>query len=155
MPELNPSQRAAVAHVGGPLLVLAGAGSGKTRVITHKIAHLIRARGIAPGHIAAVTFTNKAAREMKDRVRRLLGDADLEGLRVSTFHALGLNVMRREHEVLGYRAGFTIFDTADTLGLLRELLRKDNGGGDAEEALRRRISRWKNGFVSPREALQA
>ena len=95
---LNAAQRAAVRYVDGPLLVLAGAGSGKTRVITRKIAHLVRHCGMDPRHIAAVTFTNKAAREMRERVAKLMDGGTTAGLRVSTFHTLGLNILRRELE---------------------------------------------------------
>src|SRR5262245_47886915 len=94
---LNPAQRAAVTHLGSPLLVLAGAGSGKTRVITQKIAWMVGEQGMAPAHIAAVTFTNKAAREMKQRVGGLLPAEKLEGLTVSTFHTLGMRLLREEH----------------------------------------------------------
>jgi superfamily I DNA/RNA helicase len=104
MPDLNPRQEAAVTYVDGPLLVLAGAGSGKIRIITRKIAHLIGARIHEPRHITAVTFTNKAAREMKERVAKLLRRDDSRGLTVSTFHTLGLDILRREHGLLGYRA---------------------------------------------------
>ncbi|RTZ61947.1 MAG: ATP-dependent DNA helicase Rep, partial [Gammaproteobacteria bacterium] len=105
---LNSRQYEAVQQVNGPVLVLAGAGSGKTRVITYKIAHLIREHGIAARHIAAVTFTNKAAREMNQRVRQLLGGREARGLRISTFHTLGLNIIRQEQSLLGYRSGFSI-----------------------------------------------
>ena len=137
----------------GPLLVLAGAGSGKTRVITHKIAWLIRECGIPARNIAAVTFTNKAAREMKERVGRLLEGRQGHGLRVSTFHTLGLNIIRRELESLGYRPGFSIYDAGDSLDLIRELMRR--GAGDDKglaEQVRWQISRWKNGLVSPEQA---
>jgi ATP-dependent DNA helicase Rep len=151
-PTLNPRQREAVEHLGTPLLVLAGAGSGKTRVITHKIAHLIQVHGIEPRHITAVTFTNKAAREMKSRVGRLSTGRPARGLTVSTFHALGLGLLRREHVRLGYRDGFSILDTQDTEGLLRELTQ--TSPQDAElGALRWRISNWKNALVAPSAAL--
>ena len=154
MPDLNPRQRAAVEYLDGPLLVLAGAGSGKTRVITQKIVHLIRRCGMAPEHVAAVTFTNKAAREMKERVQRLSRDTDLKGLRVSTFHTLGLNIIRREYRKLGYRSGFTIFDAQDSAALLRELVRKERlDARDQEDRLRWQISRWKNAFLTPEQAL--
>src|SRR6476646_7958591 len=117
---LNPDQLAAVRHCDGPLLVLAGAGSGKTRVITEKIAHLVRERGVSPAHIAAITFTNKAAREMRERVAKLLpGDAG-EGLTVCTFHALGLRFLHVEHARAGLRRGFSVFDSDDALAQVRE-----------------------------------
>ncbi|KPK40182.1 MAG: ATP-dependent DNA helicase Rep [Gammaproteobacteria bacterium SG8_47] len=150
---LNPRQRAAVNHVASPLLVLAGAGSGKTRVITHKIAHLIGKCDVAPRHIAAVTFTNKAAREMKARAAKLLKGTASEGLRVSTFHTLGLDIIRREIKRLGFKPGFSIFDTQDTTTLVRELMRKGLGAsGDQEDPMRWQISRWKNAFVTPEQA---
>jgi ATP-dependent DNA helicase Rep len=111
--DLNPQQQEAARHIDGPLLVLAGAGSGKTRVITRKIAYLIEQCGISAKNIAAVTFTNKAAREMKTRVSELMASrqnsAAARGLMVSTFHTLGLNILRREYKSLGYRSGFSIF----------------------------------------------
>ena len=94
---LNPQQRAAVEYCDGPLLVLAGAGSGKTRVITEKIAHLVRQRGMPAAKVAAITFTNKAAREMRERVGKLMGTSASEGLTVCTFHALGLKFLQIEH----------------------------------------------------------
>ena len=153
MPELNPDQLAAVRHVDGPLLVLAGAGSGKTRVITEKIAHLVRAHAVAPTHIAAITFTNKAAREMRERVGKLLrGDAG-EGLTVCTFHALGQRLLHIEHERAGLRRGFSVFDADDALAQIRELA----GAGarpDAVEALRQLVSRAKNEGLSPAQAAE-
>jgi len=151
--DLNPRQKEAVRYIDGPLLVLAGAGSGKTRVITQKIAHLIQNCGIGPSHIAAVTFTNKAAREMKERVGQLLRGREGKGLRVSTFHTLGLDIIRRELATLGYKAGFSIFDAADSAALLRELMRKENGHEELEKEVQRRISSWKNAFVTPEQAL--
>ncbi len=154
MSDLNARQRAAIQHVDSPLLVLAGAGSGKTRVITEKIAYLVRERQISAEHIAAVTFTNKAAREMKQRIGRLLRGPAAQGLRVSTFHTLGLNILRSEYKKLGYRRGFTIFDSQDSATLVRELVRKELGGkSDQEDALRWQISRWKNAFLTPEQAL--
>ena len=111
---LNPPQRQAVLHVDGPLLVLAGAGSGKTRVIVEKIAHLVTSGRMPAKRIAAITFTNKSAREMRERVaRRIKGDA-ADGLTVSTFHALGLKLLQVEHAKLGLRRGFSIFDAVIT-----------------------------------------
>ena len=118
---LNPEQRLAVTTTEGPVLVLAGAGSGKTSVITRKIAYLIEECGIPARHIAAVTFTNKAAREMKERVAQTLGKQESRGLMVSTFHTLGLNIIRREYKTLGLKAGFSLFDDQDQLALLKTL----------------------------------
>ncbi len=142
-----------MAYIDGPLLVLAGAGSGKTRVITHKIAHLIRRCGLTPHQITAVTFTNKAAREMRARAGRLLQGRDAEGLNVSTFHTLGLNIIRREHKRLAIRPGFSIFDAQDAETLLKELLQRH--GLDAARAndIQWRISAWKNALVDPDAAL--
>ncbi|MFP5505329.1 MAG: DNA helicase Rep [Gammaproteobacteria bacterium] len=150
--DLNPRQRAAVQHVDGPLLVLAGAGSGKTRVITQKIAHLIRNQGMSAGHITAVTFTNKAAREMRERVSALLSRELSKGLSVSTFHTLGLNILRREHKHLGFKAGFSIFDAQDSGHLINELITKARIGLDPDQA-RWRISDWKNDLLLPEDAL--
>ena len=118
---LNPQQEAAVRHPGGPLLVLAGAGSGKTRVLTARIAHLIRDRGLAPQRIFAVTFTNKAAGEMRARVAALLG-ADPRGLWIGTFHALAARLLRREAAHLGFGSNFTIYDADDSESFIRRLL---------------------------------
>jgi ATP-dependent DNA helicase Rep len=122
--ELNPQQRAAVREVSAPLLVLAGAGSGKTRVITEKIAYLIGECGVPAKNIFAVTFTNKAAREMRERVNKLLSADTGKGLVVSTFHTLGMRMLRREAPGLGYKSNFSIFDAQDSLHLIDELLRK-------------------------------
>ena len=121
MSKLNTQQQAAIKAIDHPLLVLAGAGSGKTRVITEKIAYLVK-QGLPARHIAAVTFTNKAAREMKVRVSKLLDDKKLRGLRVSTFHSLGLDILRKEHKTLAYKSGLTLFDEQDKLMLLRNLI---------------------------------
>ena len=153
--QLNPAQRAAVVHRDNPLLVLAGAGSGKTRVITQKIAYLVREVGLAPAQIAAVTFTNKAAREMKQRVAELLNEKQTQGLTVSTFHTLGLRLLREEHARIGYRRSFTLFDADDSASLLRELLRL--GRAEKAEVLERaqsQISVWKSNLVNPEAAVQ-
>jgi ATP-dependent DNA helicase Rep len=118
---LNPGQQQAVEFVTGPCLVLAGAGSGKTRVITNKIAHLIRGCGYQARHIAAVTFTNKAAREMKERVGQTLGRKEARGLMISTFHTLGLDIIKREYAALGMKSNFSLFDDTDQVALLKEL----------------------------------
>ncbi|MCG8099639.1 MAG: UvrD-helicase domain-containing protein, partial [Candidatus Thiodiazotropha taylori] len=130
MSDLNPRQQQAVNYIDTPLLVLAGAGSGKTRVITTKISYLIKRCGLNPQQITAVTFTNKAAREMKERVAKTLGDQQ-QLPRISTFHNLGLNIVRQELKNLGYRSGFSIFDQQDSAGLLKDLLRKQNLGDDS------------------------
>ena len=118
---LNAAQQAAVEHPGGPLLVLAGAGSGKTRVLTTRIAHLIKTQGVPPERIFAVTFTNKAAGEMRARVGALLG-ADPRGLWIGTFHALSARLLRREAPLLGFGPNFTIYDVDDSQALIKRLL---------------------------------
>ena len=115
MQGLNPPQRQAVIHTEGPLLVLAGAGSGKTKVIVEKIAHLVSTGRYPARRIAAITFTNKSAKEMRERVaRRLKGDAG-EGLTISTFHALGLKIVQVDGAKLGLKRGFSVFDADDSI----------------------------------------
>ncbi|WP_150046636.1 DNA helicase Rep [Methylomonas rhizoryzae] len=147
--KLNPQQLAAVRTIDRPLLVLAGAGSGKTRVITEKIAYLV-AQGVPARHIAAVTFTNKAAREMKSRVSKLLDDKNSRGLRVSTFHSLGLDILRAEYKILGYKAGISLFDEQDRLSLLKNLINHGIQGCDIDQAehYHWQIGQWKNAFVT-------
>ncbi len=153
LPELNPQQKAAVQYINGPLLVLAGAGSGKTSVITRKIVWLIRDYGIAPRNIVAVTFTNKAAREMKARVGDLLNGAHGKELLISTFHALGLRILRDHLETIGYRPGFSLYDNEDSQSLLAKLLRGQySGKNNPADVVRHQISLWKNNLVSPAEA---
>ncbi|EJD6583668.1 DNA helicase Rep [Providencia rettgeri] len=151
---LNPGQQQAVEFVDGPCLVLAGAGSGKTRVITNKIAHLIRQCGYQPRQIAAVTFTNKAAREMKERVAQTLGKKEARGLIISTFHTLGLEIIKREYKALGIKANFSLFDDQDQLALLKELtfdlLEEDK---DLLQQLISSISNWKNDLLSPEKVV--
>lgn len=155
MQDLNPQQREAARHIDGPLLVLAGAGSGKTRVITRKIAYLIEQCDIPARNIAAVTFTNKAAREMKSRVSELMAsrNSSARGLMVSTFHNLGLNILRKEYKSLGYRSGFSIFDAQDSLAVLRDLMGRDFAA-DSEHAeqCQWQISEWKNQLIMPEQA---
>lgn len=153
--KLNEKQSEAVHYVSGPLLVLAGAGSGKTSVITRKIAYLIRECGLKGKNIAAVTFTNKAAREMKERVGKLVSGPDARGLTVSTFHNLGLNIIRSEHKTLGYKPGFTIFDSEDAKTLIRELMFKE-GDEDTDHIndFQMRISNWKNAMYLPEQAIK-
>lgn len=151
--KLNPRQDEAVKFVSGPCLVLAGAGSGKTRVITNKIAYLVQQCGYKARNIAAVTFTNKAAREMKERVAQTLGKAESRGLMVSTFHTLGLNIIRREYKQLGLKAGFSLFDDQDQMALLKELTEKQlDGDKDLLRLLLSTISNWKNDMLTPQQA---
>jgi ATP-dependent DNA helicase UvrD/PcrA len=143
---LNPSQRQAVLHVDGPLLILAGAGSGKTRVITHRIAHLISVHAVAPWQILALTFTNKAAEEMRHRIERLLG-ASGQDIWVSTFHAACARLLRRDIEHLGrHTRSFVILDSSDQSALIKECLRELNISPEryAPQAIAGNISRLKN-----------
>jgi len=150
--ELNPEQRRAVTAGDGPLLVLAGAGSGKTRVLTTRIAHLIRERGVPPRRILAFTFTNKAAREMRSRVERLLGGVAADCW-LGTFHATGVRILRREAARLGWDRDFAIYDTDDTEALLRELLGSRTLPRHLSPAeARQRLSAWKNERVTPERA---
>ncbi len=151
--KLNPRQDEAVKYVSGPCLVLAGAGSGKTRVITNKIAYLVQQCGYKARNIAAVTFTNKAAREMKERVGQTLSKAESKGLMVSTFHTLGLNIIKREYKQLGLKAGFSLFDDQDQMALLKELTEKQlDGDKDLLKQLLSTISNWKNDMLTPEQA---
>src|SRR5687767_13845131 len=122
---LNPVQREAVTHPGGPLLILAGAGSGKTRVLTHRIAWLIKDQGVSPFELLAITFTNKAADEMKHRVAGLVGPV-AQKMWVSTFHSACVRILRRDASRLGYRSSFTIYDQADSTRLVGYILRDLN-----------------------------
>lgn len=154
MSRLNPRQQEAVNYVGGPMLVLAGAGSGKTSVITRKIAYLIQQCGIRAQYIVAVTFTNKAAREMKERVSSLLRGGEGRGLTVSTFHNLGLNIIRKEYAKLGYKPGFSIFDEGDIKALLTDIMQKEYAGDDGVDEIKGYIGSWKNDLITPEEALE-
>jgi DNA helicase-2/ATP-dependent DNA helicase PcrA len=118
---LNPAQREAVEAPDGPLLIFAGAGSGKTRVLTHRIAYVIAARGVRPQEILAVTFTNKAAREMRGRVEKLLG-SDISGMWLGTFHSVGARILRRDGDAIGIPANFVIYDEADRLAAMRRAM---------------------------------
>ncbi len=150
---LNPPQREAVLHADGPMLVLAGAGSGKTRVIVEKIAHLIQAKHYPAKRIAAITFTNKSAKEMRERVaKRIRGDG-AEGLTICTFHALGLKILQIEHAKIGLKRGFSVFDSDDSIGQVKDLM--PGAKGDAIQAMQGLISRAKNAGLSPEEALDA
>lgn len=155
MHALNPQQLAAIKYIDGPLLVVAGAGSGKTSVITHKIQYLIQRCNIKPAHILAVTFTNKAAREMVKRVTELLkGTHTTKGMMISTFHTFGLNFIRKEHSVLGFKPNISIFDREDSLSLIRELLVHDTDDYRAKlEIYLNHISIFKSNTLEPHEAL--
>lgn len=153
--KLNPGQNEAVKYVSGPCLVLAGAGSGKTGVICQKIAYLIQKCDYKARNIAAVTFTNKAAREMKERVSKMLGRNLTRGLTVSTFHSLGLDIVRREIKTLGYKPGFTLFDDQDTVALLKELTNEElDGDKDLLSKCQMMISNWKNDLLLPDAAIK-
>ena len=150
---LNPQQQAALKYIDGPLLVLAGAGSGKTSVITRKIAFLIDKCGLPAQSIFAVTFTNKAAREMKERVAKLIPKSQGKGVNVSTFHNLGLSIIRGEIKALGFKPGFSIFDQEDCRNLLKELLtRHSELDKDLIDSLQNTISDWKNSLLDPTQA---
>ncbi|MEI7455443.1 MAG: UvrD-helicase domain-containing protein [Nitrosomonadales bacterium] len=149
--KLNTEQREAAMYLDGPLLVLAGAGSGKTRVITHKIVYLVEECGYAARNIAAITFTNKAATEMRERVSLLLPGKSAKGLVVSTFHSLGMTILRAEAKLLGYKPKFSIFDSSDTFKIISEL----TNSGDKQEIrdIQTQISNWKSAFVAPDQAV--
>lgn len=152
--KLNPQQQQAVEYVNGACLVLAGAGSGKTRVIINKIAHLIARCGYSPKQIAAVTFTNKAAREMRERVAHSIGKESSRGLTISTFHTLGFEILKREHKLLGYKSGMTLFDEHDQLALLKHLLPENvTEDKDLLKLLVATISNWKNNLLSPEQTI--
>ena len=147
---LNPEQLSAVKHDRGPLLILAGAGSGKTRVLTHRIAYLISERGISPYQILAITFTNKAAREMRERVDKLIGFGS-EQIWVSTFHSTCVRILRRFIESLGYDRNFTIYDADDQKALMKEVLKylQIDSKQMKEKAFLSAISSAKDELVSP------
>lgn len=152
--DLNPPQQAAIRYTEGPLLVLAGAGSGKTRVITSKIAWLIAQKLFSPAQIAAVTFTNKAAREMKSRVSTLTKGQETRGLTISTFHNLGLNILQQEIKALGYKSAFSILDPQDCASLMKEMLGQNNKvSADTLNFYLTQISHWKNNLISPQQAI--
>ncbi|HGO5855902.1 TPA: DNA helicase Rep [Mannheimia haemolytica] len=148
--KLNSQQQQAVEYTQGACLVLAGAGSGKTRVIINKIAHLIAHCGYSPKQIAAVTFTNKAAREMRERVAHSIGKENSKGLTISTFHTLGFEILKREYKLLGFKSGMTLFDEQDQIALLKHLLPENvTEDKDLLKALIATISNWKNDLLSP------
>ena len=154
--QLNDKQLEAMKYVQGPLLVLAGAGSGKTSVITRKVAFLVQQCGIPAHRITAMTFTNKAAREMKERVGKLLSREEAKGLSVSTFHTFGLNLLRLELKNLPLKANFSILDADDCKRILMDLMQRDNlSGAESKELIAKamkKISDWKNDLVLPEQA---
>ena len=147
---LNDRQKEAVLHTKGPLLIMAGAGSGKTRVVTHKIAYLIKEKGVFPGNILAITFTNKAAGEMKSRVAKLL-DADVDSMWMGTFHAICVRILRRDIHKLGYDRSFSIYDRDDQITLLRECFKELNVDKELykERAVLAQISKLKDEQIDP------
>ena len=157
--QLNDKQLEAMKYVQGPLLVLAGAGSGKTSVITRKVAYLVQQCGIPAYRITAMTFTNKAAREMKERVGKLLSREEAKGLSVSTFHTFGLNLLRLELKHLPLKANFSILDADDCKRILMDLMQRDNmSGAESKELIAKamkRISEWKNDLIVPEQVHSA
>lgn len=149
---LNPPQQQAVLHGDGPILVLAGAGSGKTRVLTHRVAHLVGVRRIPPDRILAVTFTNKAAEEMRSRLTGLLGDK-AERLWMSTFHSSGLRILRHNAKLLSYTNQFVIYDDQDSKGVLKEIIKELNIDDEKYplDTFSKAIDRAKNNFQTPQE----
>ena len=152
MAGLNPQQREAIYYLDGPLLVLAGAGSGKTRVITQKIAYLVEECGFQPRNIAAITFTNKAAKEMQERIGKILTPGLAGELQISTFHSLGVRILREEAKALGYKPRFSIFDSADCAGIISEVANTVDKA--TLRILQSIISNWKNALVTPEAALK-
>ncbi len=147
---LNPQQREAVLHTEGPLLLLAGAGSGKTGVVTHRIAHLVGTKGVAPEQVLAVTFTNKAAREMQERVARLVGPRQAAAITLSTFHSLCARILRSDIESLGYKRNFSIYGASDQQHLVRDLMAAiDADHGLNADHILWKISDAKNRLIAP------
>lgn len=149
--KLNPQQQQAVTYLGGPLLVLAGAGSGKTGVITQKIKHLITQIGYPAHQVAAITFTNKAAKEMQERVAKLLPKSQTRGLTICTFHSLGMRILREEANEWGYKKNFSILDSTDSAKIINDLL--GGTGKDSVFRAQHQISLWKNDLKTPEQAL--
>lgn len=152
---LNDNQRQAVETTEGPILILAGAGSGKTRVITHKIAYLIEEKNVFPGNILAITFTNKAATEMKERTANLL-NRDVERMWIGTFHAVCLRILRRDIDKLGYTSNFSIYDRNDQVTLVKDCLKEldINSKEYNENMILSRISDFKDRQISPEQNLK-
>ncbi|MCB0332495.1 MAG: UvrD-helicase domain-containing protein [Bdellovibrionales bacterium] len=152
---LNPEQLKAASHVDGPILILAGAGSGKTRVLTHRIAHLVKAHSVSPKHILAVTFTNKASREMKERLASLLG-SQASSLWASTFHSSALRILRRHAQKLGYSSDFVVYDTQDSKGVLKGILKEQNIDDSKYPVslFQKAIDNAKNNYISSEKYLE-
>ncbi|MEI3606224.1 DNA helicase PcrA [Pseudogracilibacillus sp. SE30717A] len=152
---LNKEQQEAVRHTAGPLLIMAGAGSGKTRVLTHRIAYLIDEKSVAPRNILAITFTNKAAREMKDRVQKLVGPAS-DAMWVSTFHSMCVRILRRDIDRIGYSSNFTIIDSSDQQSVMKQILKNLNIDPKQYDprAMIGQISNAKNELITAQEALE-
>ena len=155
---LNDAQQEAVDYISGPCLVLAGAGSGKTRVITTKIVKLIHSYNIPPQNICAVTFTNKAAAEMRERVKKELGNEIASKITISTFHSLGLTILKSEYLEMGLSKNFTLFDQYDSLKVIRDIVREkysqilvDNSEKTVVEEIASMISNWKTNLLRPED----
>ena len=150
--ELNDVQRAAVENIEGPILILAGAGSGKTRVVTTKIAYLIEEKNVHPQEILAFTFTNKAASEMKDRVSKLL-DFNVSAMWIGTFHSICVRILRRDLNLPGYNKNFSIYDTSDQKTLIKECIKEANLDEKifSPKFVQEKISSMKNEGISPAE----
>jgi DNA helicase-2/ATP-dependent DNA helicase PcrA len=150
--DLNPAQREAVLTTDGPLLVIAGAGSGKTRVLTHRVAHLLATQGVKPNEILAITFTNKAAGEMRERLGEMLGPV-ARAIWILTFHSACGRILRREAQRLGYRSNFTIYDQADQVRLVKQCLEELERDPKrfTPRGIHSVISREKNNLVGPVE----
>ena len=149
---LNKEQKMAVLHEDGPLLILAGAGSGKTKVLTTKVAYLINEKKVNPKNILAITFTNKAAKEMKDRIISIVGNIGYE-IQISTFHSFGLRIIRENYEKLGFNKNFTIIDSDDSLTLIKKIMKDLNIDAVKfnPKFIKNRISSSKNEFVTPND----
>ena len=149
--ELNNKQKEAVISTDGPMLILAGAGSGKTKVLTTKIAYLIKEKEIDPYNILAITFTNKAANEMKERVERMLGISNQ--VHISTFHSFGLSIIKKHYEKLGYKSNFTIIDSDDSLSTIKRILKDMDLDPKYynPKTIRNRISSAKNELMMPND----
>ena len=149
---LNPEQQRAVKATDGPLLIMAGAGSGKTRVLTHRIAYLMVEKQVNPYNILAITFTNKAAREMRERIQRLMGGAADE-VWISTFHSMCVRILRRDIDRIGFNRNFTILDTTDQLSVIKAILKDKNIDPKKYDprALLGSISSAKNELIDPEE----